>query len=189
MKNSIGWIVLSLLGCGPPLFTSRSEVAITGEFRADGSCAVAVDNSPVFSASDSARTDYVFTGLGDAAKGYSRNILSCLPLSQLKQRTGDQRELFMMFDVPRGKPVRTGIYGVDPFYNTNPNFPAPPLGTIGGQLYDPRYDTWKSGGGIGGLGGQVYLTLISGTVTFIRIDTTDAVIGSFRMRARREWSM
>ncbi len=180
--------VVFLLGCGPPLFVSRAEVEITGEFRADGSCSVAVNNSPVFSANDSTRTEYLFHDMGGAPLGYMQNFLSCLPLSQLKDPTlGDPRELFMMFNVVHGKPIPTGNYRVRRVPDTD--HPAADLGLIGGLLYDPRYDTWKNGGGIGGIGGQINLTPVSGTVAFVRIDTTHPVIGSFRMRARREWSM
>ncbi len=177
--------IVFLFGC-TPLFMSRSEVEITGEFRADGSCSVSVNNSPVFGVRDSARTQYEIGDPGAAPDGYEQRFLMCEALRDIQKPLlrGLTQQLFLIFNIPRGTQTSIGNYEV-----RDPNIQNYRAGTIGGLLFDSRYEAGTRGSGFGGAGGEIHLKTVSGTVTFVRLDTTHAVIGTFRMRARREWSM
>ncbi|HEX6536752.1 MAG TPA: hypothetical protein VF041_19350 [Gemmatimonadaceae bacterium] len=176
-------LVLLLTSCSPP-FTSRAEVDITGEFRADGSCVVRADGVPLYADLDRARTVHE-TGVApdEARAGWVVHRVSCLP-SAVGLIRSDRRDFALAFVVRGAGPPRPGTYTVTPDALVR-GVP----GTIGGAYFDPvRYGPDSPGSGILDLGGDVYLAITSGEARLTRIDST-RVVGSFRMRAVRRWSM
>jgi hypothetical protein len=96
--------VVSLAMAGPP-----RRVVVTGEFHADGSCAVFRDGAPVFVASDRPRTrlkyDESFNVVPDSEALFE---LAC----GSKQYPMDDRYVMILFGVPRSQPVGAGTWAI-----------------------------------------------------------------------------
>lgn len=168
-------------GCAPA-FMSKEEVEITGEFRADGSCQATAAGRPLFASSESARTFYrppIATALPPG--GSVEHDISCV---SGESSSSDLRSLLLQIPVFRLGHPPTGTYTILHLATLHGSEM-----TLDGAYFDPRrYGLGTRGAGLGGDAGNVYLTGTKGTVQFTKIDST-GVVGTFRFKAIRAWSM
>jgi hypothetical protein len=168
--------VLALVTACNPVFVSKANVEITGEFRADGTCDVKADGRPMIVPEDRAQTVYLPASGGNPAQpGGLTHHLFCM---------ADARHamLLLAFDSPYGKSAPIGSYAV----KHGPLDPQSPM-TISVGYIDPKhFGRWTRGAGLGGFGGLLELAAQSGTVRFTQLDS-GRVVGTVHATSVREW--
>lgn len=179
-------LVVTLIdaACSPrerPATDAAHHALITGELRADGSCAASVDGDPLFTSSDSARgTMTRGSGTNVAPPGHELLELWCSPGDTRASSTGPQGERALLITLyPRpGTALPPGHYPIVREVPTAQETTAAGIAVFGAPQ---RTST-------AGHAGVAYLAGDSGGVTISRVDGA-GITATFSARASPAWTM
>lgn len=194
---------MTTAGCAAPRRDdTASDVTISGEFLADGSCRVLVNGAALFAATDHPRTTYDAGAVADLAPaGYALHQLTCAPSDagsahgssgRATNDVTDERMLIVALYAREGAPLHDGRYAVREALAA-PDDTANVAARAGVAVFGAppgSHDATVNGGAHHA--GVRYLEGRTGTLTISSV-SRDAdgqhVIGTFSARARPAWSM
>lgn len=167
-----------LSGCSP-VFVSKADVELTGEFRTDGSCDVKADGRPMFTADDSARTTFIPASRGNPAL-HGKALLQVFCAAA---HPGASNAILMLTIAgPPGESAPLGSYSIV----RGPFDQAPPMSMWGAYMDPAHFGRWTRGAGLGGFNGVMTIAGRTGAVEFTQLDSA-RVVGTLRITGVREW--
>lgn len=164
----------------------KAAVAVTGEFRENGSCQVFADGAPVFRPADSAQTTYIRGAtLNIAPSGFDAHEVWCAkqsteqPMPPLDQT---ERVFVVMLYAPTGKLAKPRTYEIRTGLPTPETAPYRAGAALFGMSPQMLNDTMPLRIGL------LYLAGSRGTVVITRVDV-DRIVGTFSIHAQRALTM
>ena len=165
-------------GCSP-VFVSKDDVELTGEFRPDGSCDVKANGKPMFTTDDGARTTYIQAPGGKSVlHGGVIHLITCTSARPSKSHA----MLTLTFAGPAAKSAPVGSYSIVPGAFGQ----AAPMSIWGSYMDPAHFGRWTRGAGLGGFNGVMIVAGRTGAVQFTQLDS-DRVVGTLHITGVREW--